>query len=746
MNLARAFSCGSIGLLMTFGIAAAALAQTGERYAVIVGVSNYPAKSGAKPLPGAANDARLMRETLERNGFKPAQIRVLADEVPGAQLPTRANILGALDVVITQAKAGDFVHIHFSGHGSQQPVDPKRIPRTPEPDGLNETFLPIDIGSWDGARSTVTNAIIDYELDERLEALLQKGVFVWAVFDACHAETLMRGGSTEGAVLRQASPLSLGIPPELLARGRMGDESTRGEVAAEVSVRAALPLTAPTGGFVVFYAAQTTQEAPEDALPFNLSAGDPRKKRHGVFTFMLAEALNTHPGATYRQLGQYIHSRYSSLNISKKPAPVFNGTRLDDGVFGASPSGVRQWALEKTANGLGVRAGLLAQITDGSVLAILNSPLDKNEDAIGLMDVWRADLFTAELRPVSSPDGKSLDVARVADGAYARLVRTAVSNRISVALPVASGRSSSLKTAIDAVIDDLKGRTSRTTRLDWVAPAAVADVRLHIEDERVWLLPRSGALVKRGPEANHSWDLTLGPKAIADAIDDALAKIANGLNLIRLAERLPAAGLASTLDIKIERLPRVSRSKAESLNAARVARLEDGDQIRFSIQNNGSEPVDVTILYMNTRFAITPFFPLHGAGNRLQPGGILRTADHPAAQPMNGVPAVSTGYSHVDISVGEGPALTGVERFIVIAAEGVARAQRELLNFTNLAQAGVGRTRSGASGDALLDVFEDSGVSLAGDRTRAGPRQIERAWMQGYTFQVVPALSAKSVQ
>jgi hypothetical protein len=53
-----------------------------------------------------------------------------------------------------------------------------------------------------------------------------------------------------------------------------------------------------SGGFVLFYAAQTTQATPEMPLP----AGQPDPKVHGLFSYSLAEALSSAPGASYRQL------------------------------------------------------------------------------------------------------------------------------------------------------------------------------------------------------------------------------------------------------------------------------------------------------------------------------------------------------------------------------------------------------------------------------------------------------------
>src|SRR5450830_198611 len=83
------------------------IAHAREMRALIVGVSEYPNLDKELWLEGPRNDASRMREVLRRRGFAANQISVLADGVPGAGLPTRANILGELSRIAREAGKDD---------------------------------------------------------------------------------------------------------------------------------------------------------------------------------------------------------------------------------------------------------------------------------------------------------------------------------------------------------------------------------------------------------------------------------------------------------------------------------------------------------------------------------------------------------------------------------------------------------------------------------------------------------------
>lgn len=109
-------------------------ASNSRKLALLVGINNY---QNFENLKGAITDVYLQKELLvNRFGFNPKDILIVSDE--SENKPTRENILLAFEEhLIKQAKAGDTVVYHFSGHGSQVLEE-----NSPFENNLNSTFVP----------------------------------------------------------------------------------------------------------------------------------------------------------------------------------------------------------------------------------------------------------------------------------------------------------------------------------------------------------------------------------------------------------------------------------------------------------------------------------------------------------------------------------------------------------------------------------------------------------------------------
>ncbi|NER49990.1 MAG: DUF4384 domain-containing protein [Symploca sp. SIO1A3] len=175
---------------------ASVLAQgTSRKLALLVGINRY--QSPIPSLRGCLTDVDLQRELLvNRFGFNPKDILLVTDE---AEIkPTRQNILDAFENhLIKQAKPGDVVVFHFSGHGSRV-IDPNPLPGS---NGLNGTMVPPDRTSEDG--SGKVRDIMGKSLFLLMYALKTENVTV--VLDSCHSGGGIRGNVMFRALSRQGS-------------------------------------------------------------------------------------------------------------------------------------------------------------------------------------------------------------------------------------------------------------------------------------------------------------------------------------------------------------------------------------------------------------------------------------------------------------------------------------------------------------------------------------------------------------
>ncbi|GAA6042642.1 hypothetical protein JCM8097_008263 [Rhodosporidiobolus ruineniae] len=147
---------------------------TGKRKALCIGI-NYTGTSNA--LAGCHNDARNVSKFLcERYNYKEEDIVMLMDtsDANGMSLPTKANILRAMQWLVKDAQPNDALFFHYSGHGGQtEDLDGD------EDDGYDETIYPLDFKQ--------AGQIVDDEMHAIMVAPLPQGCRLTAIFDCCHS-------------------------------------------------------------------------------------------------------------------------------------------------------------------------------------------------------------------------------------------------------------------------------------------------------------------------------------------------------------------------------------------------------------------------------------------------------------------------------------------------------------------------------------------------------------------------------
>ncbi|KAG5362401.1 Metacaspase-1 [Yarrowia sp. C11] len=150
---------------------------SGKKKALLIGV-NYIGSKNA--LRGCINDVHnLQRYLVQRAGYKPDDMVILTDDQRDQRsIPTKQNIIQAMQWLVKGAQPNDSLVFHFSGHGGQE-----KDQDGDEDDGYDECIYPVDFQR--------AGSIIDDVLHDILVKSLPPGCRLTALFDSCHSGTAL---------------------------------------------------------------------------------------------------------------------------------------------------------------------------------------------------------------------------------------------------------------------------------------------------------------------------------------------------------------------------------------------------------------------------------------------------------------------------------------------------------------------------------------------------------------------------
>lgn len=702
----RAFLAGTTTLAAAGMLPRGVRAATPKNYrALLVACTDYPTLPQKNWLIGPKNDAALVRDFLGTNlppevSFKPENVTLLADEIEGAGgEPTHAEILKALADLAAKSEQGDFVYLHLSGHGAQQP----QMVEGDETDGFDEIFLPKDIGKWADRSKGVPNALIDNEIGQAIEAIRAKGAFVWCIFDCCHSGTATRAAEIDDEAERKVEFADM-VDDSVKADGAKAYAAAEAMTASrgvgdEPNARQAGLSLAPTGaesiakgGLVAFYAAQSIETTPEMPLP----KGAEGAVRYGLFTYTIFSKIAENPYATYREIGQAVLQQYTADGRTR-PTPLFEGD-LDARIFGTEQvERGMQWPIVVTEGVATISGGLLHRLSPGSKLAVLERANYESDKAIGYVEVKSAKNLESTVVPVAFDDKPQLALADIPPNAYARVAELAVDYRLTVARPGPSEGLDAEVALVNVVLDEVNANPDKRFNVALVEPGKSADLRLAVLRENaiegatadatdqpaLWFLPASGDVtLKDGSKPPlviiHPDDK---PK-LAENVAKNLTTIFRATSLSRLA----AASDYRPEDVNVEfQIKRQDTGAMEPLVASAVPRVMPGDEVHVVAKNSSTKLVDVNVLYVGSDYSVT-----HIVAERLVQGAELQ----------EGLLAF-TDSSY------------GMERMIAVLTEAPPNSEMEDLSF--LAQDGVPqRTRAaGGSSVGFSDMLADIGLAPA---------------------------------
>lgn len=705
----------ALGPVCLLGAMAATPAGARENYALIITASDYPNLPEKYWLKGPKNDAELVRDYLLNAApvkFEPANVVTLGSG-EGLQLATHQTILDQLADLAQKARAGDFIYIQFSGHGSQQPatVDAN------EPDGRDEVFLAADtmMATKDNP-SFLPNVLTDDEMSGALKAIRKTGASVFLIFDSCHSGSMTRGApEDQGLTMRDIDPGDLGIPDSAFASATSEGDAGLAQRAAPISADVYADGSDTEGPLVAFFAAQSNETTPEK--PYDVTAADGAEARlnYGVFTHTIFSALAKNPNMTYRQLAQSVLAGYTADNLTK-PTPMFEG-KLDQPVFGSGDAvDVAQWPTVIGQDGsITISAGQLHGLAKGTRLLLIPGPAVDNDTAIGVMEVTSNDQLRSTLQPASDATHPLIETSAIPAGAYVRLAEVSYPFELRVARPDPATTDPAQLAEIDAALAGILSDPNTAMKMTVVPAGKDADVRLAVysyraagtldgeperaaaiaarsasaagdgdaeaalDEPRLWLLPPTGELSLRPQNESAAMPLTEGPTLTQDLSKNLTAIFrATGLSRLTQASTFKPRDIALTFSVQ-----RAGSDALEELapEATPIVRPDDMLFVKFS--NSSGKPADLNVLYVDHDYGISVLCQAQLANGEtlFQPFARLNETDR------------------------------GAERIVAVVNE----SGREVTDLSFLSQPGIHRTRGSDTG--LLGAIADLG---AGQPTR-GP-------------------------
>jgi hypothetical protein len=734
---------------------------SGRRYALLVGCSAYPSLPDSLQLTSAPNDIELLRTLLTRTyRFSDKDIQVLSEQSGGPDLrPTRANIQRAFVELKKKAGSGDHVVIWLSGHGSQQYAKDPSPTEEGKPDDLRQTFLPADIGKWDGATQTVRNAIVDFELRDWLRAITRRGAFVWLIVDACHSGTVARSLGTERS---KEVPPELLIPREVWAQAQARARSDR-------LPEAPLDLPRETSGLVALYACQPEQRTVELRLPLRSE----KAKQHGLLTYTLCQELMTaRSRLTYRELGERIKRSYDRLGRNEIPLVEFKDQ--DRALFGQEFYPHAPFQLVRQRQGWKINAGALHGLTLGSILEV--SPGEGAADPsapVGHVRITALDALEAPVEPCAynqRPAPEKLAAGSGCRPVYIEYGKLKLPVAVVLAVPaggeVSPDRLASLEKALGEQEPRRRDLEDHVRRLaaaagslcEVVADPAAAEWLVCALGEQAYLLPRSALATYPAGPGRVEWVVRAGdrpttyvvpaerpiaggpavrtPRYGPAAAGDALpAWLQERLNRIARAQALKALANVAVPDPARKDAGQVDAAVAVDLTLRRAdtgqaihwqpqgITLTPGEGIQLHVRSRSEDPLYVTVLAVDSDYGIHLLYPREGNSRLKLRGGQAVTVPH---------------------TVGD-TGTTGQEHAIVIAVKARPEAAAEFGWLAQPGLAGLRAVRGAELNSPLGQLFQ---TALYGQRDVHGlpASAVKDYGIVANSWRIVPRAASKGSQ
>jgi len=361
-------------------------------HAILIGINSYKGKS----LRGSVRDVQDIKAYLEV-AIDRVHIRMFtATESTNPEsscpvedpqfLPTSRNINAAFEEVTKSAKAGDFVYIHYSGHGTRE---------IPNDRSYNKSEGDLALVVLTEEKEKPETYLYGRSLAYSLNAMVKNGLVVTLVLDCCFSASVHRHEFLSVRYIPYDMEIGSMIPFDF--KGSLNDIQANKPASRDASM---LPnwLIDPDK-YAILVACGPGEEAGESQFV--------DEQIHGLLSYFLLESLKEDHSLNHSINDIYERLRAEFRKYYPHQNPILYGNK-GQGFLGHANLGVGVATViinKKTDGSLELQAGLAQGVSNGDQFALC--PLTYSESTLPAGDrivtVKRAGAFTSDLERLDLP-------------------------------------------------------------------------------------------------------------------------------------------------------------------------------------------------------------------------------------------------------------------------------------------------------------------------------------------------------
>ncbi|KAI1104102.1 hypothetical protein F4804DRAFT_206322 [Jackrogersella minutella] len=360
-------------------------------WAILIGINAYK----EKPLKGAVQDVQDVKAFIEEVS-SPLHTRIFtATESANPNLslpiedprflPTYDNVASAFKEITASAKTGDFVYVHYSGHGTRE---------LPHSRSYNQSTGDLGLVLLSGNEENPERYLFGRSLAYSLNAMVRKGLIVTVVLDCCFSASIYRYGDPRVRFLPYDVNIGSIFPSDLDTS--LVDEANC-SATRDASMQPNWLINADKHAVLV--ASGPNEEAGE--------IQDSNGQIHGALSYFLLGILKEDNGGGNNLKNVYDRLCAKIRKCQLHQNPVLYGNK-DQAFFGRPSWGIPATTIlvhKKTDGSLELQAGQAHGVRDGDQFSLypLASSKVTSQEGLAIASVTHAKALTSILKRLVIP-------------------------------------------------------------------------------------------------------------------------------------------------------------------------------------------------------------------------------------------------------------------------------------------------------------------------------------------------------